>query len=257
MRFNSPRLALLLCATFLLATIGQASASEQTALDRYVAAPDPSYEYHVVSTQDSLVSKTFVLEMTSQTWLTTAEVDKPVWKHWLTITVPKKVSTSTALIYINGGANDRPAPTTANNVMALGALTTQSVVADIRGIPSEPLVFKDDAKPRTEDSIIAYSWNKYLRTHDEKWPLRLPMTKAVVRAMDTVQSFLKSNDGGNIKIDDFTVAGGSKRGWTTWTVAAVDKRVRAIVPIVIDTLHLEAAPYRQFAAYGSFSPAVK
>jgi alpha-L-fucosidase len=247
----------LLCATFLLLAIGRVLASDQTALDRYVAAPDPSYEYHVVSSQDSLLYKTFVLEMTSQTWLTKAEVDKPVWKHWLTITVPKKVSTSTALIIINGGANDRPAPKAGDNALALGAVSTQSVVADVKGIPSEPLVFADEGKNRTEDAIIAYSWDKYLRTQDDRWPLRLPMTKAVVRAMDTVQSFLKSDAGGNVKIEDFAVAGGSKRGWTTWTVAAVDKRVRAIVPIVIDTLHLEAAPYRQFAAYGTFSPAVK
>lgn len=32
------------------------------------------------------------------------------------------------------------------------------------------------------------------------------------------------------------VAGGSKRGWTTWTTAAVDKRVFAAIPIVMDML---------------------
>ncbi len=37
----------------------------------------------------------------------------------------------------------------------------------------------------------------------------------------------------------------------------MDKRVVAIVPIVIDTLHVEQNPGRQLAAYGSFSPAVK
>ena len=34
------------------------------------------------------------------------------------------------------------------------------------------------------------------------------------------------------------VAGASKRGWTTWTTAAVDKRVFAAVPIVMDMLSL-------------------
>ena len=257
MRTQSPRPAVLFCAMLLFGAVSSAVGSEQTALDRYVAAPDPSYAFHVVSSQDALLYKTFVLEMTSQTWLTAAEVDKPVWKHWLIVTVPKKVSAQTALIVISGGANDRPAPQSGDRAMAMGAVATQSVVAELKGIPSEPLVFAGDGKKRTEDSIIAFTWDKYLRTGDEKWPLRLPMTKAVVRAMDTVQAFCKTAEAGSLKIDDFAVAGGSKRGWTTWTVAAVDKRVKAIVPIVIDTLHIEASPRRQLAAYGSFSPAVK
>lgn len=232
-------------------------AAEQTALDRYVAAPDPSYAFHVVSSHDAPAYKTFVLEMTSQTWLTTAEVDKPVWKHWLIVAVPGKVTHPTALLLISGGANDRPAPTAADPTLAVAAVATQSVVAELRGIPSEPLVFTGDGKKRTEDAIIAYTWDKYLRTGDDRWPLRLPMTKAAVRAMDTVTTFCASDQGGKLKVDSFVVSGGSKRGWTTWTTAAVDKRVVAIVPIVIDTLHLEAAPRRQLAAYGSYSPAIK
>ena len=41
------------------------------------------------------------------------------------------------------------------------------------------------------------------------------MTKAVVRAMDTVQDFSKNKF--NIEIKKFMTAGKSKRGWTTWT----------------------------------------
>ncbi len=239
----------------LLSRVG--AAGEQTALDRYVAAPDPSYSFQLVSVHDDGGVKTFVLEMTSQTWLTEKEVDKPVWKHWLTIVVPAQRKSSTALLFINGGSNDRPAPKAADAGLLLAAITTGSVVADLRGVPSEPLVFADEGKRRTEDAIIAYTWDKFLRTGDERWPARLPMTKAAVRAMDTVQSFSQSEAGGGIKVERFVVAGGSKRGWTTWTVAAVDKRVAAIVPIVIDTLNLEAHSGRQLAAYGFFSPAIK
>ena len=250
--------------TFLIALIFSLSfmirggrADEQTALDRYVAAPDPSYSFRVVGTSDGVGFKSHVLEMTSQTWLSTREVDRPVWKHWLVIVVPNQVKTSTALLFINGGSNDRPAPTAAPAALALAAVTTGSVVADLRGIPSEPLLFADENKRRTEDAIIAYTWDKFLRTGDERWPLRLPMTKAAVRAMDTVQSFCKSEAGGKVAVENFVVTGGSKRGWTTWTTAAVDKRVVAIVPIVIDTLNLEKHNGRQLAAYGFFSPAVK
>ena len=34
------------------------------------------------------------------------------------------------------------------------------------------------------------------------------------------------------------VAGASKRGWTTWTTMAVDKRVFAAIPIVMDILSM-------------------
>jgi PhoPQ-activated pathogenicity-related protein len=241
----------------LVCLMGRAAPAEPTALDRYVAAPDPNYSFHVISSHDNGDYKTHVIEMTSQTYLTKEEVDKPLWKHWLTVVVPDHVTTSTALLYINGGSNDRPAPQSADPAMVIGALATHSVVADLHGIPSEPLVFVGDGRKRTEDAIIAYTWDKFLKTGDERWPARLPMTKAVVRAMDTVQTFCQSDAGGKVKVDSFAVAGSSKRGWTTWSTAAVDKRVVAIIPIVIDTLHMEQNPGRQLAAYGSFSPAVK
>lgn len=64
----------------------------------------------------------------------------------------------------------------------------------------------------------------------------MPMTKAAVRAMDAIQDFI--NKRYKIQIKDFLVNGASKRGWTTWTTAAVDKRVKAAVPMVMDLLHM-------------------
>lgn len=61
------------------------------------------------------------------------------------------------------------------------------------------------------------------------------MTKAVVRAMDAVTEFAGQK---NYKVEKFMVAGASKRGWTTWTTAAVDERVFAAVPIVMDFLNM-------------------
>ncbi len=34
----------------------------------------------------------------------------------------------------------------------------------------------------------------------------------------------------NILIDDFVISGASKRGWTTWLVGIVDKRVIGMMP---------------------------
>jgi PhoPQ-activated pathogenicity-related protein len=73
--------------------------------------------------------------------------------------------------------------------------------------------------------------------------------------MDCVQELLASPEVG-FKIDKFVVAGGSKRGWTTWCTAAVDKRVEAIVPISIDTLNSPAAMKHHVAVYGFYTEAV-
>ena len=82
------------------------------------------------------------------------------------------------------------------------------------------------------------------------------MTKAVVRAMDAVQAFCKSDVGGKHEVKDFVVAGGSKRGWTTWTTAIVDTRVRAIVPCVIDCLNVIKSFHHHYEALGFWSAAI-
>ena len=50
------------------------------------------------------------------------------------------------------------------------------------------------------------SQDKFLHTGDAKWPLRLPMTKAAVRAMDATSGFLASKAGGKIVVDRYVVA---------------------------------------------------
>jgi PhoPQ-activated pathogenicity-related protein len=225
----------------------------KTALDRYVEAPDPSYKYDLVGTIPGNGYTVSVIEMTSQTWRAPSEVDRTVWKHWLTVIRPAEVAHSRAFLYISGGNNNNPAPRTADENLVRVATLTKSVVAELRMVPNQPLVFADDRKPRSEDEIIAYTWDRFLKGGDDQWPLRLPMTKAAVRALDTVQAFCA---GGGLSLDGFVVAGGSKRGWTAWTTAAVDRRVVAVVPMVIDTLNIIPAFKHHLAVYGYYAPAV-
>ncbi len=238
------------------AATARAVQDEQTALDKYVAAPDTNYSFRVENTIRGKDFTTYILDMTSQAWLTTNEVDRPIWKHWLIIVRPDTVTSSKALLLIAGGANDGKVPKSADGNLVGIARMTKSVVAELKMIPNQPLVFAGETQGRKEDAIIAYTWDKFLRTGDAKWPARLPMTKAAVRGMDTVTTFCASPEGGNVKVDGFVVAGGSKRGWTTWTTAAVDKRLVAIVPIVIDVLNMEPSMLHHYAAYGFWSPAV-
>jgi PhoPQ-activated pathogenicity-related protein len=83
------------------------------------------------------------------------------------------------------------------------------------------------------------------------------MTKAAVKAMDTATDFLANLPAGAVRISNFIVTGASKRGWTTWITAAVDPRVMAIAPIVIDVLNVERSFEHHWRAYGFWAPAVQ
>jgi PhoPQ-activated pathogenicity-related protein len=251
-------LTLLLITFTAFTALAQAPApsNDRTALDKYVEAPDPTYKYELVSKAPGKGYTTYILKMTSQTWRSTSEVDRNVWWHWMILVKPDEVKSDKSLLYISSGNNNSAAPRDADQPIIQVAMATKSVVTELRMVPNQPLTFSDDKKSRVEDEMIAYTWDKFLKTGDELWPARLPMTKAAVRAMDTVIAFCGSEAGGNTKIDGFVIAGGSKRGWTTWTTAAVDKRVVAVVPIVIDLLNLEPSFRHHFAVYGYYAPAV-
>src|SRR5437016_6575084 len=91
--------------------------SERTALDEYVAAPDTNYCFHVVKTVPGADQTTFILDMTSQAYLTTNEVDRPIWTHWMIVVVPKEVTTTKGFLFISGGNNESPPPNSADENM--------------------------------------------------------------------------------------------------------------------------------------------
>jgi PhoPQ-activated pathogenicity-related protein len=123
-------------------------------------------------------------------------------------------------------------------------------------IPNQPLVFHGDGIPRKEDDLIAYTWDQFLKTGDQRWPARLPMVKSVVRAMDTIETLFGQDEDAAHSVSKFVIAGGSKRGWTTWMTAAVDSRVVAMMPIVIDVLNVDVSMRHHYAAYGFWAPAI-
>ena len=131
---------------------------------------------------------------------------------------------------------------------------TGAVVADLRAVPNQPLRFAGDSSTLGEDAIIAYNWERSLDTCDERWPARLPMTRAVVRAMDAVTGLLPQQDAG--LVDRFILVGASRRGWTAWSAAAVDPRVIAIAPCVIDLLNLQPSFLHHYRCYGFWAPAI-
>lgn len=227
--------------------------SQLTALDEYVRAADSSFGWKVHSRRQGLIGVELVIDLKSQSWRQPGEVDRTLWQHWLTIVIPSGAKSDAALLFIGGGENGE-APEGANPRLLAIAQGSGAVVAELGTAPNQPLTFADGV-PRKEDGILAYTWDRCLATDDETWPGQLPMTKSAVRAMDAIQAALAEEEGAPA-IKRFVVAGGSKRGWTTWLTAAVDKRVVAIIPLVIDVLNIDQSMRNHFAAYGFWSPAL-
>jgi PhoPQ-activated pathogenicity-related protein len=235
---------------------GEPASLRLTELDVYIQTLDATYAWQLVKTIPGDGYTTFVLDLKSQTWRTAKEVDRTVWQHWLVITKPDNVKSDVAMLKIGGGKNGDAPPDKPDALSVLFAKSTNTVIADLGMVPNQPLIFNGDGKPRVEDDLIAYGHIKFMDTGDHTWLPRLPMVKSAVRAMDAVTEFLAGQEGGRVAVKKFVVVGGSKRGWTTWLTGAVDPRVVAIVPVVIDVVNVRAAKMNHYASYGFWAPAV-
>ena len=227
-------------------------------MEEYVRTADPAFRYNIEETFNGEGWTEHRVKMVSGTWLSKQEVNHPEWWHWVTIVVPDEVTETEALMVIGGGSTEDEKPQAANELLVQAAVGTKSIIAEISNIPFQPLNYVNDEKDdRFEDDLIAYGWRQYLeggaKDEDVEWLAHIPMTRAVVRAMDVVQEISADL---NKPVDSFVVAGASKRGWATWTTAIVDDRVIAIIPVVIDVLNVESSFNHHWRCYGAWSPAI-
>lgn len=224
------------------------------ALAAYVARPDSSFTWRVRSEGKIGKSSYVELIMNSQTWRDT------LWQHQLYIINPstRNPDSRHALLFISGGrwkpelegpATDSRLPRNAERFAELTE-KVRTPVAILRQVPFQPLF-----DGLTEDWIIALTFDRYLETGDQDWPLLLPMVKSVVRAMDTMQAIAADRWG--FDINSFTVAGASKRGWTTWLTGAVDQRVTAMAPMVIDVVNMAEQMEHARATWGQPSHKIR
>jgi PhoPQ-activated pathogenicity-related protein len=218
----------------LIATLGWAD------LQKYVDKPEAAFEWKLKTKLDGEQSgdRIYDLQFVSQIW------QENKWQHQLQVYRPQSVApNSTIFLWVTGGSA-RP------EYVAMGmelARKIRAPVAFLYHVPNQPLL---EGNLR-EDDLIAETFVRYLKTKDENWPLLFPMVKSVIKAMDVLQAFGKKE--WSEPIDKFIVAGASKRGWTTWLTAAVDRRIKAIAPVVIDTLNMRAQMPRQLQAFGDYS----
>ena len=104
-----------------------------TALDRYVAAPDPNFKWELAKTIPGEGYTAYVLKMVSQQWLTEKEVNNPIWWHWLTVIRPTTVGSDKGLLFITGGNNKgTEPPSKLDPMLTMFATRTNSIVSELR-----------------------------------------------------------------------------------------------------------------------------
>ncbi|MFP4501199.1 MAG: PhoPQ-activated protein PqaA family protein [Candidatus Hydrogenedentota bacterium] len=251
--------------------VTQGGNGDISVLRDFVDAPDSTFDWRAVGSHDIPGARIHVIELTSQRWKRgPVDEEHVLWKHWLTMVEPDVKEYDTGMLLIDGGQRFTSPPTLDNidEFLVSFAISTGTVVSELNNVPSQPISFTEEAgirEDRTEDAIIAYSYDEYLESFSEgepdtDWPLLFPMVKSAVRAMDVVQEampILSNKAPNDALVRDFVVTGASKRGWTTWLTGAVEEdRVRAIMPIVIDVLNMDEQILHHRRSYGYYSPAI-
>ncbi|MAX25063.1 MAG: hypothetical protein CMJ19_11225 [Phycisphaeraceae bacterium] len=209
-------------------------------LKSYVQKPDSSYQYQVVKEEAMGQSDVRIVKFTSQTW------EDIAWEHWMYLVSPHTIQhEGKAVLVIVGGSNRPGIPKLPKEALIITQACEQLgvPVAILGQVPNQPLYGK-----LKEDNLIAHTMTMYFESGNEEQILLLPMVKSAVKAMDCVSALMKESTGK--PIDKFVVTGASKRGWTTYLTAAVDQRVMAAAPIVIDMLKLPEQMEKQKQVYG-------
>lgn len=193
-------------------------------LERFVRQKDSAYSWEIQHTTKDATGTFFEIALVSQRW------QNLLWKHRLLFFSPERVLFPDSVLLVlrigHGMGGEMEA-------LKAAASATNTACAFLYDIPNQPLF---DGKE--EEELLAFTFSQYLKTGDVTWPLLFPMTKSVVRAMDTLQTMGREKRLPPLR--RFIVAGHSKRGHTSWLTAAVDRRVSGIIPVAIDTLNAPA-----------------
>jgi PhoPQ-activated pathogenicity-related protein len=229
-------------AFLLLAALSCLVSPAQADLAAYLKKPEPAYKWEFLSEKTAPGVTIYDLHLVSQEW------QGMLWEHRLQLFRPDGLKYPRFCALLNTGGNGGPGEEAMGTALATASRANFAILYNI---PKQPLY-----GGKTEDALVVYTWEQYLKTGDESWPLHFPMAKAVLKAMDALQAFSKQKT--MPEMDQFLITGASKRGWTTWLAGASrDPRIKAIAPMVIDTLNVAAQIPHQLAAYGQPSEQVE
>ncbi len=175
-------------------------------------------------------------------------IDGGIWKgiHWyhrFLLVVPNNFKIRNyVLLHITGSEpTERPLWYLSSLANSLGMAC--GIIYDI---PNQPL-FGD----LREDALLSYSFEQFIKTKDSQWIILNQMAKSVRAAMDYIEDYFSHNF--DTSIDGFILSGVSKRGWTTYIVAAKDKRVRGVIPLSFDNVNFLKTLPHQLIQWGTYS----
>jgi len=208
-------------------------------IERYVKFDDGAFSWGVEMGPRPLsrgkVSLTeYMLKLSSQAWMA-KETRRDAWTHVLKVFVPETYAAGgknadLAILFVEIGEDD----TWAAREMAARSGTVTAVIANV---PNAPLSFGKDGKyVLGEEALKAWSWYKFVQDAEHpEWPVEMPNVKAVMRGMDAIVAFTRDarQQTEIAPMEKFVIVGHSKRAMAAYMAAAVDTRVKAIVPIGI------------------------
>eukprot|EP01132_Coremiostelium_polycephalum_P003321 gene3321-4163_t len=225
---------------------------KSTPLDEFVFRPDVGVgDYYVNKTISGPNYTAYVLNFTSINWLTEKETSHPKWWHWLVVCVPDIVLSDYGYLEVDGLYFDTVVDELFGLISTMCS-SSNSIISHLYQNPNQHVIFHNDGIPREEDGILAYTWNQFIQNKSNTdWLGQFALTKAVVRAMDTVQRFVESRYYFH-QVNHFVVGGGSKRGWASWLTGAVDP-LKAIIPVVFPNLNMVQNSINHYRAYGGWS----
>jgi PhoPQ-activated pathogenicity-related protein len=213
----------------------------------YVRAADPATRFELLGRGEILGGEYLLGRLVSQRWRGVE------WTHELSLFRPRApAADGPMLLWIDGGsssqlpADESRGPGDAVRQLASVASAAGLPAAVVRQVPYQPMF-----DGLVEDGLIAHTFVEFVKSGDATWPLLLPMVKAAVEAMTAAEAAAREH--WDLAAEGFVVTGASKRGWTTWLSAALDDRVKGIVPAVIDMLSLEQHLGLQQQSFGGIS----
>ena len=219
-----------------------------SALADYVQSADGSTDWKRIAGGDFGAGRFLAAELQSQTWRGN------VWRHQFAVYLPERLAAERPplVLWIDGGSTPegqvQPPAKQLPIVAAIGDAAGLPV-AVVRQVPNQPL-----EGGRREDDLIAHTFEQFFESGDPASLLLLPMVKTVASALDAAADLVQRE--WQIDLDGCVVAGASKRGWTSWLAAAVEPRVKGLVPMVIDMLDLPRHMRLQIESFGAPSEAL-
>ena len=139
-----------------------------------------------------LILTGYILNVTSQEWLTPNDSSRSVWWHYLVVIVPRKLDYMDTPFFwiasVSSGNMEDPMPSAFHPDLLIAAdfaVQAKSLAGVLFHVPNQPIRFPGDPlnESRTENAVLAYTWWHYM--HDPQpepeWVVRFPMAKSCVR----------------------------------------------------------------------------